>query len=68
MIIIHAMNDNHSPLELKYKPRWIAALLRQATKAHPVVVLTGARQVCKSTLHSHRLLHPQYREGNCHEK
>ena len=50
MIIIHIMNDNHSQLELKYKARWIATSLREAIKEHPVVVLTGARQVGKSTL------------------
>jgi len=53
MIIIHTMNDNHSQLELKYKPRWIVSLLREAIKTHPVVVLTGARQVGKSTLLQH---------------
>lgn len=47
------MNDNHSNLELKYKPRWIASLLRDAVKHHPIVVLTGARQVGKSTLLQH---------------
>jgi len=44
------MNDNHSSIELKYKPRWITSLLRDAVKDHPIVVLTGARQVGKSTL------------------
>jgi len=44
------MNDNHSNLELKYKTRWIAPLLRDALKTHPIIVLTGARQVGKSTL------------------
>ena len=50
MIIIHTMNDNHSQHELKYKPRWLASPLRDAVNDHPVIVLTGARQVGKSTL------------------
>jgi uncharacterized protein len=53
MIIIHTMNDNHSQSELHYKSRWIASLLMDAVKEHPVVVLTGARQVGKSTLLQH---------------
>ena len=44
------MNDNHSNNELKYKPRWITSLLRDAVRNHPIVVLTGPRQVGKSTL------------------
>jgi len=44
------MNDNHSQSELNYKARWIVPMLRAAVKEHPVVVLTGARQVGKSTL------------------
>lgn len=44
------MNDNHSHIELNYKPRKLAALLIKAAKNHPVLVLTGARQVGKSTL------------------
>lgn len=44
------MNDNHSQHELKYKARWLASLLRDAVKEHPVIILTGARQVGKSTL------------------
>lgn len=44
------MNDNHSRYELKYKKRWLANLLRKAVKESPSVVLTGARQVGKSTL------------------
>lgn len=44
------MNDHHSRREASYKPRWLADRLRQAANAHPVVVLTGARQVGKSTL------------------
>jgi predicted AAA+ superfamily ATPase len=44
------MNDNHSHSELIYKPRWLASQLRDAVKDHSIVVLTGARQVGKSTL------------------
>ena len=44
------MNDNHSRYELKYKTRWLASLLRDAAQEHPVIILTGARQVGKSTL------------------
>ena len=44
------MNDNHSQHELKYKARWLASLLRDAVQEHPVIILTGARQVGKSTL------------------
>ena len=44
------MNDYQPYSELKYRPRWIAPLLRDAAKDHPIVVLTGARQVGKSTL------------------
>jgi uncharacterized protein len=44
------MNDNHSHREWTYKPRWIADRLRQIVRAHPVLVLTGPRQVGKSTL------------------
>ena len=47
------MNDNHSDYELNYRPRRLAALLRQAVEDHPVVILTGARQVGKSTLLRH---------------
>jgi len=44
------MNNNHSVGKLSYRPRWITNLLASAIKEHPVVVLTGARQVGKSTL------------------
>jgi len=33
-----------------YYPRWLTRLLRDALTTHPIVVLTGARQVGKSTL------------------
>jgi len=44
------MNDNHSKSELEYKPRWLASPLRDAVEDHPIIVLSGARQVGKSTL------------------
>ena len=47
------MNDYQSYSELNYKPRWIAPILRDAVKDHSIVVLTGARQVGKSTLLQH---------------
>ncbi len=43
------MKENHSRLELKYLPRWITPLIEKAIKDHPVIVMTGARQVGKST-------------------
>ena len=43
------MNDFYSQPPVYY-PRWLTPLLRAACEAHPVVVLTGARQVGKSTL------------------
>jgi predicted AAA+ superfamily ATPase len=54
------MNDYHSQGELYYKPRWLAPLLETATQEHPVVVLTGARQVGKSTLLQHTFPHWRY--------
>jgi uncharacterized protein len=47
--IIHVMNENYSLAE-GYLPRWLTGDLRQASQDHPVIVLTGARQVGKSTL------------------
>ncbi len=38
---------------MKYIPRWLEARLAEALKSHPVVVLTGPRQVGKSTLLEH---------------
>ncbi len=43
------MNENHSDHELSYKKRWIGQLVRSAIKNFPVVVISGARQVGKST-------------------
>lgn len=48
--IIHVVNDYHSDRELLYKKRWITPQIKAAVKSFPVVVITGARQVGKSTL------------------
>jgi predicted AAA+ superfamily ATPase len=47
MIIIQAMK------ELSYRPRALTAVVEEALKAHPVVVLSGARQTGKTTLVQH---------------
>ena len=44
------MNENHSKHELIYRKRWLAGQLRYAAENHPVIILSGARQVGKSTL------------------
>jgi predicted AAA+ superfamily ATPase len=49
IIIIHTMNNNPSSPE-RYFDRWITPSLQEASQDHPVIVLTGARQVGKSTL------------------
>ncbi|MCX5974383.1 MAG: ATP-binding protein [Coprothermobacterota bacterium] len=46
------MNKNYST-RFRYLPRWITPVLQQASQDHSVVVLTGARQVGKSTLLKH---------------
>jgi uncharacterized protein len=43
------MNNNYSS-PVVYLDRWITPTLRVAARDHPVIVLTGARQVGKSTL------------------
>lgn len=48
--IIQGVNNYHSDTELEYLPRWIAPKLQAAVDEHRVVVITGARQVGKSTL------------------
>ncbi|HAM36389.1 MAG TPA: ATPase [Elusimicrobia bacterium] len=47
------MNKSHSGHESSFLPRWLAPALGRAIADHPVVVLTGARQVGKSTLLEH---------------
>ena len=44
------MNNFHSDSKLKYRKRWIAFQLKKALSEFPVIILTGARQVGKSTL------------------
>src|SRR3972149_5885190 len=46
---MHGMNTSYSPPE-RYYPRWVTPALQEASRDHPVIVLTGARQVGKSTL------------------
>jgi hypothetical protein len=48
-IIIHVMNNFYSPPK-PYLARWITSSLQEASQDHAVIVLTGARQVGKSTL------------------
>ncbi len=43
------MNENHSAPEWKYKKRVLKKVIDEALKDFPVVVLSGARQVGKST-------------------
>lgn len=50
------MNENHLDKKLHYRPRWLMPSISSAVKNHPVVVLTGARQVGKSTLLKHEKL------------
>lgn len=38
---------------MKYIPRWLEIRLAEALKSHPVIILTGPRQVGKSTLLEH---------------
>jgi len=38
---------------MKYIPRWLEARLEEALQANPVIILTGPRQVGKSTLLEH---------------
>lgn len=47
------MKENYSDDETKYLPRWITPSVEKAVKDHPVVVITGARQVGKSTFLRH---------------
>lgn len=58
MDTIQTMNEKHSHGQAsanarggrEYLPRWMASEIRHAIQVTPVVVLTGARQVGKSTL------------------
>lgn len=43
------MNNNHSHNEWSYKKRWISSSIKSAIESFPAVVISGARQVGKST-------------------
>jgi hypothetical protein len=45
--------NRFAALEQPFRHRWITGQLQEAARDHPVVVLTGARQVGKSTLLRH---------------
>jgi len=47
------MNENHSTSKWIYKRRWLEGRLADAVRTHPVTIVTGARQVGKSTLLRH---------------
>jgi hypothetical protein len=47
------MNDNHSKEDWIYRHRWLEQRLAGMVTRHPVVVVTGPRQVGKSTLLEH---------------
>jgi len=49
-IIIQVMNKYYSQSKWKYKKRYLGNVLKAVIKEIPIVVLTGARQVGKSTL------------------
>ncbi len=49
LAIIQGMNNFHSS-PVVYFERWLTSALQDASQDHPVIVLTGARQVGKSTL------------------
>jgi len=49
VLIIQLVNTFHSAAE-SYRPRWISPSIRNSIESHPVVVLTGARQVGKRAL------------------
>lgn len=52
------MNENYSYTESNYKTRRISSYIKNITAAIPVVVVTGARQVGKSTMLRHEF--PDY--------
>lgn len=47
--IIHTMNNINSRYESEYINRWQSGLLKNFLSNYPVIVITGARQVGKST-------------------
>lgn len=52
-IFIQSVNGYHSAQEWIYRNRWLEPRLFRAVKVYPVVVLSGPRQVGKSTLLCH---------------
>jgi len=54
------MNNFHSNSELNYKKRLIAPIIRSAIESFPVVIISGARQVGKSTLLQNDFPHFKY--------
>lgn len=54
------MNDNHTNNEYIYKKRWINQVVQSSIKNFPVTVITGARQVGKSTFIKNELDGWQY--------
>ncbi len=54
MIVIHAVNEHHSPPDASSRrppvPRLLGPLVEKALATFPVVAITGARQAGKSTL------------------
>jgi predicted AAA+ superfamily ATPase len=53
--------NNFQPTNELYYERWLTPLLQKAILTHPVVVVTGARQVGKSTLLRHALPFREWR-------
>ena len=60
LAIIQGMNNFHSSPVVYYE-RWLTSALQNASQDHPVIVLTGARQVGKSTLLLYTLPFRQWR-------
>ncbi len=54
------LNENHSSREWKYKQRWLSSVVKEAIQRFPVVVITGARQVGKSTFLIHEFKDYKY--------
>jgi len=48
--MFYVVMKNVSHAEIKYMPRGIAPIIKEMTNALPVIVITGARQVGKSTM------------------
>lgn len=55
------MTNNHSADPFAHRSRCITPSLRNAIDEHPVIVLSGARQVEKSTLLQHESPFPRWR-------